>query len=51
MVRTDCYIGERCSCRSAELTWVGFGFVATDYATCRVDELRVRANYSIGIRR
>ena len=51
MVWTDCYIGGRCSCRSVELKWVGIGFVATDLAKRRVDEVRVRANYSIGIRR
>ena len=51
MVWTDCYIGGRCSCRSVELIWVGIGFVATDLAKRRVDEVRVRANYSIGIRR
>ena len=51
MVRTDYYVGGRCSCRSVKLTWVGIEFVATDLAKRRVDEVRVRANYSIGIRR
>ena len=51
MVRTDCYVGGRCLCRSVELTLVGIGFVATDLAKRLVDEVRVRANYNIGIRR
>ena len=41
-------MGGRCSCRSVEFTWVGIGFVATDLAKRRVDEVRVIANYSIG---
>ena len=47
MVGTDCYIGGRCLCRSVELKWVGTGFVATDLAKRRVDEVRMRPNYSI----
>ena len=41
----------RCLCGSVELTWVRIGFVAADLAKPQVDEVRVRANYSIGIRR
>ena len=51
MVWTNCYIGGRCSCRFVELKWGGIWFVATDLAKCRVDEVRVRDNYSIGIRK
>ena len=51
MVRTDCYMGGRCSCGSVELTWVGTGYVSTDLAKRRVDEVKLKANYSIGIRR
>ena len=29
-----------------ELKWVGIGFVATDLAKRRVDEVRVRATYT-----
>ena len=42
MVRTDSYIGGRCTCRSEELTWVGIGFVAlTDHAKRRVDKVNL----------
>ena len=51
MVRTDCYMGGRCSCGSMLLTRVRIGFVATDLTNRRVDEVRVTANYSTGIRR
>ena len=38
-------------CGSVELAWVRIGFVVADLAKRRVDEVRVRANYSNGIRR
>ena len=40
----------RCSCGSVELTRVRIWFVAADLSKRRVDEVRVRANFSIGIR-
>ena len=49
-VPTDCYIGGRCSCGSVEFTRVRIWFVAADLAKRRMDEVRVRANYSFGIR-
>ena len=48
-VPTDCYISGRCVCGSVELTRVRILFVAADLAKPGVDEVRVRANYSIGI--
>ena len=51
MDRTDCNMGGRCACGSVELAWVRIGFVVADLAKRRVVEVRVRANYSIGIRR
>ena len=49
-VPTDRYICERRACGSVELTRVRMWFVAADVGKRRVDEVRVRANYSIGIR-
>ena len=43
-------MGGRCSCGSVELTWVRIGFVAADLAK-HLDEVKLKANYSIGIRR
>ena len=51
MDRTDCYRGGRCAYGSVELAWVKIGFVVVDLAKRWVDEVRVRANYSIGFRR
>ena len=49
-VPTDCYMCGRCSRGSVELTRVRIWFVAADFDKRRLDEVRVRAYYSIWIR-
>ena len=49
MDRTDCCMGGRCPCGSVELAWLRI--VSLILLQRRVDEVRVRANYGIGIRR